>query len=66
MIIMAAGCQNFVHLFGLNRETLDCEDFKFCYQVANSGYIQKIRFINKEELIVVSDTGQHYLLDFKS
>lgn len=65
-VIMAAASQNYVHLFGMNRETLDCQDFKFCYQIANSGYIQRIRFTKKDEIAVVSNTGQHYIFDFKS
>lgn len=64
-IIMVVGCQSYIHLYGFNRETLAWDDFRVCYQIVNSGYIQKISFVKKNEIVVVGDTGQHWVFDFK-
>ena len=61
---MVVGMQNYIQLFGINRDTLACDDKKFCYQIPNSSYIQKITFAKKNEIIIVSNTGQHLVFDF--
>ena len=45
-IIMVCGVQNYIHLFGINRSTLMYDDFKVCYKIPNSSYIQQIIFNN--------------------
>lgn len=63
-IILVAGIKNYVHLFGLDRKSLTCNDFKLYFQICNSSYIQKICFFDKNKIAIASDTGQHYVLDF--
>jgi hypothetical protein len=41
-------------------------DLKFNYEVLNSRYIQKIKFINENEIIFGSDTSYFCHLDFAS
>ena len=62
---MVVGIENYIHLFGINRETLAYDDFKVCYRLTNSSFVQKIIFHQKNEIVVVSDTGQHYTFDFR-
>jgi hypothetical protein len=63
---MVVAIQNYIHFFGFTKETLECCDFKVCYKLDNTAYVQKIVFHNKNEIVVISDTGQHFVYDFSA
>ena len=58
------GVGNNLILYGIEKDTLKKNDLKFCKTVAHSRYIQQIKFISKNEIIVASDTGRYLHIDF--
>jgi len=64
MFILAVGVENCLHLYGIDKESLTLTEFKFSYEIMNSRLIQKIKFVNKNEIVVGTDTCNYCHFDF--
>lgn len=66
LYIVAAGVTNRFFLFGIDKESFAMSDLKFNYEILNSRYIQRIKFINENEIVIGSDTSYFCHFDFES
>lgn len=64
LYIVAAGVTNRFFLFGIDKVSFAMSDLRFNYEILNSRYIQRIKFINENEIVVGSDTSYFCHFDF--